>query len=201
LVHTPTSTPQEQEDKKEATNAASWDDFINGRFGDSTSPAYGALDSWATSGLGVSASEGKSRWGNPRTAKDIQQIFLGHLESQAVDSSTPFSPEPLSAESALIVDQLRKLVNKGWWTVASQPAVDALSSTDPVVGWGPRGGYVFQKAFVECFCEKGCVDWLKEQAAQNDKRTKAQGLNMSFRLQDVMFDMLISLVEFDRVIL
>jgi methylenetetrahydrofolate reductase (NADPH) len=29
--------------------------------------------------------------------------------------------------------------------------VDGAKSTDPVFGWGPRGGYVYQKAFVEFF--------------------------------------------------
>jgi methylenetetrahydrofolate reductase (NADPH) len=35
--------------------------------------------------------------------------------------------------------------------VSSQPAVDGIPSNDPVVGWGPRSGRVFQKAFVELF--------------------------------------------------
>ena len=36
--------------------------------------------------------------------------------------------------------------------MASQPAVDAASSADAVVGWGPKcGGWVWQKPFVELF--------------------------------------------------
>ena len=40
---------------------------------------------------------------------------------------------------------------KAWWTVGSQPAVDGCDSTDPTFGFGPQGGYIFQKAFVELF--------------------------------------------------
>jgi len=34
-------------------NAASWDDFPNGRFGDFKSPAFGAEDLWGNSGVAV----------------------------------------------------------------------------------------------------------------------------------------------------
>jgi len=37
----------------ELKNAASWDDFPNGRFGDFKSPAFGAEDLWGNSGLAV----------------------------------------------------------------------------------------------------------------------------------------------------
>lgn len=76
-------------------------------------------------------------------------MFLRHLHSEISD--TPFSDGPLSQESQVILPQLEKLTKRGWWTVSSQPAVDGAKSTDPVFGWGPRGGYVYQKAFVEFF--------------------------------------------------
>lgn len=58
LAERPTTPVNDEKDTAivESTNASAWDDFPNGRFGDSTSPAYGALDSWATSGLGVTVS-------------------------------------------------------------------------------------------------------------------------------------------------
>lgn len=37
----------------ELNNAATWDDFPNGRFGDYKSPAFGAQDQWGGSGLSV----------------------------------------------------------------------------------------------------------------------------------------------------
>jgi len=53
----------------------------------------------------------------------------------------------------MILPHLIKLTERGWWTVGSQPAVDGALSSDEVVGWGPRGGWVFQKAFAEFFVQ------------------------------------------------
>ena len=41
-------------------------------------------------------------------------------------------------ESKVIADHLTKLNQKGFWTVASQPAVNGANSTDETFGWGPR---------------------------------------------------------------
>ena len=93
--------------------------------------------------------------------EDLTQIFLQYLHSEI--ASTPFSPTPLSSESMLILPHLETLTNKGWWTVGSQPAVDGASSSDEVVGWGPVGGYVFQKPFVEFFAELDDVKRIERQ--------------------------------------
>ena len=97
-------------------------------------------------------SEAVAQWGHPTTLEDLTQMFFRYLHSKI--RSTPFSSEPLSPESATILIHLEKLTLRGWWTVGSQPAIDGASSADEVVGWGPRGGYVFQKAFVEFFATK-----------------------------------------------
>ncbi len=62
----------------------------------------------------------------------------------------------------MILPHLENLTKRGWWTVGSQPAVDGMSSIDPIVGWGPRSGYVFQKCFVEFFCEKMDLELFEE---------------------------------------
>ena len=62
----------------------------------------------------------------------------------------------------MILKYLELLTKKGWWTVGSQPAVDSISSEDEILGWGPRGGYVFQKGFVEFFCDKSDVDAIEQ---------------------------------------
>lgn len=46
--------PEGEAGKGELNNAASWDDFPNGRFGDYKSPAYGETDLWGSSILSVS---------------------------------------------------------------------------------------------------------------------------------------------------
>jgi len=64
------------------------------------------------------------------------------------------------------LSQLKKLTEKGWWTVGSQPAVNGVSSSDPVFGWGPRAGYVFQKCFVEFFCTEEDLDVIEKLVAR-----------------------------------
>lgn len=70
----------------------------------------------------------------------------------------------------MIIRHLERLTEKGWWTVGSQPAIDGASSSDEVVGWGPKGGYVYQKCFVEFFVEKEEVDKI-----ENNVRERGQG--------------------------
>ncbi|KAF7194175.1 Methylenetetrahydrofolate reductase 2 [Pseudocercospora fuligena] len=127
---------------------ATWDDFPNGRWGDARSPAYGQIDGYGVS-LHVSAPDAKRLWGEPVKPEDISTSFRRHLEGEI--DSMPWSEESLQPETLTIKNELLQLINKGWWTVASQPAVNGVRSTDPVFGWGPKNGFVFQKPFVEFF--------------------------------------------------
>lgn len=133
---------------------ATWDDFPNGRFGDSRSPAYGELTGYGPT-LHVGKDEALRLWGYPADTRDITALFVGHLTSEL--DALPFSDQSLSAETALIQEELLQLNNKGYWTIASQPAGNAIRTDDKIFGWGPPGGYVFQKAFVEIFISDD--DW------------------------------------------
>ncbi|KAI0167125.1 MTHFR-domain-containing protein [Hypoxylon sp. FL1284] len=127
---------------------ATWDDFPNGRWGDARSPAYGEIDGYGPS-LHVSHAQAVSLWGYPKKQEDINKLFVRHLKGEL--SAIPWSEEEFNDETRTIADQLVQLNSKGWWTVASQPAVNGLRSSDPVFGWGPQQGFIFQKAFVEFF--------------------------------------------------
>ncbi|KAL1835703.1 hypothetical protein VTJ49DRAFT_6200 [Mycothermus thermophilus] len=133
---------------------ATWDDFPNGRWGDARSPAYGQIDGYGVS-LHVTVQQARQLWGEPKRPEDVSDIFIRHLRGEL--SMIPWSEEGFSPETATIRDQLVKLNAKGWWTLASQPAVNGLRSTDPTFGWGPQNGFVFQKAFVEFFLPS--KDW------------------------------------------
>ncbi|THU88584.1 methylenetetrahydrofolate reduct [Dendrothele bispora CBS 962.96] len=146
----------------ELNKADSWDDFPNGRFGDFKSPAYGDQGPWGNSG--TVRPETLSEWGNPQSLSDLTTLFLNHLHSKI--NKTPFSPGPLSAESLLILPHLEKLTKRGWWTVGSQPAVDGKESSDEVVGWGPKTGFIFQKGFVEFFCTEEDLNQIEKQVEQ-----------------------------------
>jgi methylenetetrahydrofolate reductase (NADPH) len=74
---------------------------------------------------------------------------------------------PLSRESLMITSHLERLTKNGWWTVGSQPAVDGVRSADPVVGWGPKLGHVFQKSFVEFFAGKDDVERIEKKVAEH----------------------------------
>ena len=52
-------------------------------------------------------------------------------------------------ETSLLSEQLASINRQGVLTINSQPSVNGKSSTDPVVGWGEKGGYVYQKV---CVC-------------------------------------------------
>ena len=57
----------------------------------------------------------------------------------------PWNDEPLATETNLLKDELEKVNRRGVLTINSQPNINGKPSSDPIVGWGPPGGYVFQK--------------------------------------------------------
>ena len=140
---------------------ATWDDFPNGRWGPAHSPAYGEIDGYGPS-LKVGPATARKFWGNPTCAKDITKLFKDHVLGQL--HAVPWSDEvdhegmstsTLRAETVVIrKDLIAMIEKKDYWTLASQPAVDGVRSDDETFGWGPKGGFVFQKPFVEFFCSK-----------------------------------------------
>ncbi|KAF4970665.1 hypothetical protein FZEAL_9990 [Fusarium zealandicum] len=144
---------------------ATWDDFPNGRFGDARSPAYGEIDGYGVS-LHMSITQAVKYWGNPKTRQDINDLFVKHIQGEL--PAIPWSEEELLAESSTIQPHLLQLNKKGWWTVASQPAVNGLRSSDATFGWGPANGFVFQKSFVEFFIPEGEWYTLKEKLSSSE---------------------------------
>ncbi|CCD25140.1 methylenetetrahydrofolate reductase (NAD(P)H) MET12 NDAI_0E03230 [Naumovozyma dairenensis CBS 421] len=130
---------------------ATWDEFPNGRFGDSRSPAYGEIDGYGST-IKVSTKRAYELWGQPKSLKDLKSIFIKYLEG-SIDA-LPWCDLGLSAETGLIQEELIQLNHRGYLTLASQPATNGSSSTDKIFGWGPKKGIVYQKAFVEMFIHK-----------------------------------------------
>jgi hypothetical protein len=52
------------------------------------------------------------------------------------------------------------LNSKGILTINSQPNVNGLPSSDPVIGWGSNDGYVYQKAYLEFFISADYLPFL-----------------------------------------
>lgn len=123
-----------------------WDEFPNGRWGDSRSPAFGELDAY---GIGLTGTNeaNRKKWGEPQNIQDLADIFVKYLD-QKIDS-LPWSEAPLTSEAGDIQHDLKTLNKRGLLTINSQPAVDGVKSTHPIHGWGPPNGYVYQKAYLE----------------------------------------------------
>ena len=131
---------------------ATWDDYPNGRFGDARSPAFNPPLTYSPTSLTVSPAEALSLWKTPTTHEEITHLFTCHVAGQNPKQLPWSESATLSPETALITSELSELTQrKGYWTIASQPAVDGLPSSHSIHGWGPPGGFVFQKAFVEFF--------------------------------------------------
>lgn len=137
---------------------ATWDDFPNGRWGDARSPAFGEIDGYGPS-LHVTSAVARRLWGYPVEHSDINTLFRRHVSGELYmvpwsEGGAEEDTGGLNPETELIRPELLMLIDgRGWWTVASQPAVNGVRSDDPIFGWGPqREGFVFQKPFVEFFC-------------------------------------------------
>jgi methylenetetrahydrofolate reductase (NADPH) len=123
-----------------------WDEFPNGRWGDSRSPAFGELDAYGIGLTGTNESNRK-KWGEPKCIKDIANLFVRYVEKDI--DSLPWSEAPLTTEADSIRQDLIDLNKRGLLTINSQPAVNGVKSTHPIHGWGPPNGYVYQKSYLE----------------------------------------------------
>lgn len=75
----------------------------------------------------------------------------------------------------------------------SQPAIDSVPSTDEVFGWGPAGGYVSQKCFVEFFAEKSDLDLILNKIdAHGDDWVNYFAANASVSANSSLFHWLLS---------
>lgn len=180
---------------------ATWDDYPNGRWGPSSSPAFGEIDGYGPS-LKVGPVAARQLWDHPKSPDDITRLFKRHVKGELVclpwsDETDTTSGGALRAETETIRNELIALIErKGFWTLASQPAVNGVKSDDRVFGWGPPGeGFVFQKAFVEFFVSR--QGWEKElkpllQKHGEDEiswlKTDSQGAFESSASQESRFD-------------
>lgn len=143
--------------KSYVTRTQEWDEFPNGRWGDSRSPAFGELDAYGI-GLKGTNEQNIKLWGQPQSIQDIADIFVKYLENQV--ESLPWSEAPITSEADVIKSDLISLNKRGFLTINSQPAVDGVKSSDPVYGWGPTNGYVYQKAYLELLVSPKLIDEL-----------------------------------------
>ncbi|XP_069731018.1 methylenetetrahydrofolate reductase (NADPH) isoform X2 [Phaenicophaeus curvirostris] len=145
-----------------------WDDFPNGRWGNSSSPAFGELKDYYLFYLKSKSprEELLKMWGEELTSEEsVFEVFTCYITGEPNKNGykvtcMPWNDDPLATETNLLKEQLEKVNRRGILTINSQPNINGKPSTDPIVGWGPSGGYVFQKAYLEFFTSSEIVTAL-----------------------------------------
>jgi len=147
---------------------AEWDEFPNGRWGDSRSPAFGDLSDYhLMGGAGFLSPELKARYmeqlGTISSVEDVTRIFVDFCKGEI--SRLPWvEGENFAPETKAILGPILWLNQHGLLTINSQPRVNGAPSGDITVGWGGPGGYVYQKAYIEFFCDRAMMERLLEES-------------------------------------
>lgn len=141
------------------SRAVNWDEFTNGRWGDSRSPAFGNLDGYGVH-FPYTYEQCIETWKRPESISEIALLFCDYITGKI--ARLPWSDEPLQPESILLQDRLINANLSHFFTINSQPALDGELSSDRVFGWGPKNGFVFQKEYLEFFISPAAMNLLCE---------------------------------------
>nr|XP_057906567.1 methylenetetrahydrofolate reductase isoform X2 [Doryrhamphus excisus]XP_057906569.1 methylenetetrahydrofolate reductase isoform X2 [Doryrhamphus excisus]XP_057906570.1 methylenetetrahydrofolate reductase isoform X2 [Doryrhamphus excisus] len=163
-----------------------WDEFPNGRWGNSSSPAFGELNDYYLFYLKSKSSKDAllQMWGEElKNEQSVYEVFTCYITAQTNINGhkvmcLPWNDEPLAQETNLLKDELEKVNRRGVLTINSQPNINAKPSTDPIVGWGPPGGYVFQKAYLEFFTSSENVNALLKVLKKYEPRVNYHIVNV-----------------------
>eukprot|EP00835_Amoeboradix_gromovi_P005848 NODE_598_length_6262_cov_0.141652.p1 type:complete len:591 gc:universal NODE_598_length_6262_cov_0.141652:3280-5052(+) len=146
---------------------ATWDEFPNGRWGNSDSAAYGELDGYGSQ-LKMEKNACIEMWGHPSNKTDLSRVFadfcLGKIRM------LPWCDE-WNLESVELRQLLEKVNLNGFLTINSQPSVNGVRSDSKVHGWGPKNGYVYQRSYVEFFVDQLKLKSLIPQLEQDEQIT------------------------------
>merc|ERR1719238_1223784 len=92
----------------------------------------------------------------------LSALFAEFLAPGSNVTQLPWCAEKPGLEMVGIRNQLMEMCKAGMLTINSQARVNGALSTDLVYGWGPAGGVVYQKAYVEFFCSPAMLQTLQE---------------------------------------
>jgi len=149
---------------------SSWDEFPNGRWGNSSAPSFSELTDHHL--FFLRSPKGKESrckmWGSQlESIDDVYHVFQCYLTGKKNKwgnkvSALPFNDEEILSETSAILTSLEKINGQGFLTINSQPNVNGIPSNDETFGWGGSGGYIYQKAYLEFFMPKEYVNALQE---------------------------------------
>lgn len=145
------------------------DEFPNGRFGDSSSPAYGDLDLCGSSLIRQSGKRSLELWSTPNTVNDISHLVISYLKGEI--NCLPWSDVPIDKEIDRILNHLIVLNERNLITINSQPQINGMKSNDVIHGWGPKDGYVYQKQYLEFLMPKDKLPSLVKELVHNEVLT------------------------------
>lgn len=135
-----------------------WDEFPNGRWGDSKSPAFGSLDMFEHEIIRHSSTKILSLWDRPINSIDLGNLINKYLNNEI--NCLPWSDTQVTNEINSIKLNLIKLNLNGFLTINSQPKINGIKSSDLIYGWGPSNGYVYQKQYLELLLPKSKINKL-----------------------------------------
>ncbi|BFZ24002.1 hypothetical protein BsWGS_27041 [Bradybaena similaris] len=147
-----------------------WEEFPNGRWGDSRAASFNDIKTYHLFYLKSRSSKEEllEMWGEELTCEqDVWSVFVNYLTGEPNKHGVkvtriPWDDDEIVAETSLIASKLACVNRHGVLTINSQPRVNCMPSTDPVVGWGAPNGYIYQKAYLEFFTSKENVAALKQ---------------------------------------
>ncbi|KAG7094066.1 hypothetical protein E1B28_007686 [Marasmius oreades] len=154
--------------KSYLSRTENWDEYPNGRFGDSRSPAYGELDGYGV-WLKQTKEDALKLWGELTSLHDISELFARFCTGEL--AALPWSDQAPAEETLTISEKLARMNRMGFLTINSQPAVNGARSDDKVFGWGPSNGYVYQKAYLEFFVSPPLLTILLSQIERDPSIT------------------------------
>merc|ERR1719440_730877 len=136
-----------------------WNDYPDGRFGQRDADAFKSVSpAKPTEDVAKKLSD---EWRFSDQA-GLSELFAQFLAPGSAVTQLPWCAEKPGLEMVAIRNQLQEMCRAGMLTINSQARVNGALSTDLVYGWGPAGGVVYQKAYVEFFCSPAMLKALKE---------------------------------------
>lgn len=153
--------------KSYVCRTSDWDQFPNGRWGNSSAPSFGDLKDYHIFYTNrFQAQECREQWGSELSSEeDIWRVFECFVSGEPNENGVrvvnfPWCEDGLATETLQLKDELVQLNRLGILTINSQPNVNGAASSDPVLGWGAPDGYVYQKAYLEFFMSKDKLPFL-----------------------------------------
>jgi methylenetetrahydrofolate reductase (NADPH) len=148
---------------------AFWDEYPNGRWGDSRSPAFGEIEAYNILGIASAPTVEKRLqwWGNELDSlESVYQVFVSFLEGKI--PKLPWVDREIAEETTEIKGPILGLNQRGFLSVNSQPNINGVPATDKVHGWGPKTefGFIYKKAYLEFFTSPENLEKIKDKLSQ-----------------------------------